>query len=101
MQVYDFSRKVNRSNRYVGLPPLSASVYSLIPNPAKDYLHLKTKGTPNNSTFQLFDLSGRIVLDVEVLSEKQRVSVSHLKRGFYIAVINDGGNRFSQKLVVE
>jgi len=101
MQVYDFSREVTRSNRYVGLPSIKASNFSLSPNPASDRLLITTPKANANSQLELYDLLGQKVLSKSLLYEQEYVTVSHLSQGIYLVVISDGVKQYSQKLIID
>ncbi|MBR8534040.1 T9SS type A sorting domain-containing protein [Carboxylicivirga sediminis] len=101
MQVYEFSRKVNRSGRYVGLPSISASQFRLSPNPASGKFLVQTTHSQVQGVIELYDISGRMLLNQPIMSQQQYITVSHLKRGVYVAVIKEGEERYSQKLVIE
>ncbi|HMI08574.1 MAG TPA: ASPIC/UnbV domain-containing protein, partial [Flavobacterium sp.] len=79
---------------------VSASGFMVYPNPADDVLHIKL-GSNSKSQIrnaEIFDLSGRKVLDSEVTN--QSVSVKKLSTGTYILLLKDtDGKPYSQKFL--
>ena len=71
--------------------------FSLYPNPATD--HLRIKGAIN-STFHIYDITGKLQITGEVKSDNFSINLSSLSKGVYIAKITSGKNTFTQKLII-
>jgi hypothetical protein len=78
---------------------LVVNTWSVSPNPANDFISVN--GTAGeNVEFQLFDLTGNLVLSQQVNSGQQ-VSVAGLPAGVYLCVIRNEETTFStQKISV-
>ncbi|SFN11659.1 Por secretion system C-terminal sorting domain-containing protein [Paenimyroides ummariense] len=70
---------------------------NIFPNPANDVLNITSNNTADKNV-QLFDLTGKKVLDVTTVSQ---VNVSTLKAGIYVAKINEAGKTATRKVVIK
>lgn len=77
---------------------LSIADFSVFPNPAKDIITIKSFNRAAEK-LTIRDVSGKIVLNVDVKSSSKSYDISNLKPGIYIAQIKEGNNVFSQKIV--
>jgi surface protein len=72
---------------------------NLYPNPVTDYLHIHTNRQIRFVEFT--DLSGRVVLKVEMEGQDVRVNTSKLESGIYIVHLHDGEYIETKKVVVK
>jgi len=70
---------------------------NIFPNPVNDILNITSNSTADKNV-QLFDLTGKKVLDVTTVSQ---VNVSTLKAGIYVAKINEAGKTATRKVVIK
>ncbi|MEG1026822.1 MAG: T9SS type A sorting domain-containing protein [Flavobacterium sp.] len=70
---------------------------NIFPNPANDVLNITSNSTADKNV-QLFDLTGKKVLDVTTVST---VNVSTLKAGIYVAKINEAGKTATRKVIIK
>lgn len=70
---------------------------NIFPNPASDVLNITSNSTADKNV-QLFDLTGKKVLDVTTVSQ---VNVSTLKAGIYVAKINEAGKTATRKVIIK
>lgn len=70
---------------------------NIFPNPANDVLNITSNSTADKNV-QLFDLTGKKVLDVTTVSQ---VNVSTLKAGIYVAKINEAGKTATRKVIIK
>lgn len=70
---------------------------NIFPNPANDVLNI-TSNSSADKNVQLFDLTGKKVLDVTTVSQ---VNVSTLKAGIYVAKINEAGKTATRKVIIK
>ena len=63
--------------------PVQSSNIRVYPNPAKDYLHIKTK-----QQFEIIDLQGRVLLKSEKTTKS--ININQLKAGIYFIKFEDG-----------
>lgn len=83
--------------RTTGIGDNDATDVSLFPNPASAVVTLTGA---ENARVQLFDLSGKLHIDIERASANQQVDISALAAGLYIVRISDGKGVVTQKLNV-
>ncbi|SEH97104.1 Por secretion system C-terminal sorting domain-containing protein [Paenimyroides aquimaris] len=70
---------------------------NIFPNPANDVLNITSNSTLDKNV-QLFDLTGKKVLDVTTVSQ---VNISTLKAGIYVAKINEAGKTATRKVIIK
>ena len=70
---------------------------NIFPNPVDEVLNI-TSNSNLEKNVQLFDLTGKKVLDVTTVST---VNVSTLKAGIYVAKINEAGKMATRKVVIK
>ncbi|WKW47069.1 T9SS type A sorting domain-containing protein [Myroides sp. JBRI-B21084] len=70
---------------------------NIFPNPANDVLNITSNSTAEKNV-QLFDLTGKKVLDVTTVSQ---INVSTLKAGIYVAKINEAGKTATRKVIIK
>ncbi|WCM40922.1 T9SS type A sorting domain-containing protein [Flavobacterium sp. CBA20B-1] len=70
---------------------------SIFPNPADEILNITSNSTAEKNV-QLFDLTGKKVLDVTTVSQ---INVSSLKAGIYVAKINEAGKTATRKVIIK
>ena len=68
------------------------STISVYPNPVKDFLTVDFNTEKlENSSYQLFDVSGKIIIQGNLKSAKSQISASSLATGMYILRITNAG----------
>jgi hypothetical protein len=75
-------------------PNISNNPFKVYPNPAQHYI---TVENALNANFRLFDITGKVLIDKTIVSQKDNLDISYLKSGIYFMSI--GG--ITQKLLVE
>lgn len=99
---YAIPRIINSLSLPIGLEEGSAleSKIKLFPNPASDVLNLRSDD-PNLTIDKVIvrDLSGKIVMDVEVNASQDVISISSLVQGAYIIEVVSGKDAFTQKFI--
>ena len=70
------------------------------PNPAKNFIKIKTEENLTSAIFKVFDMSGKLVQTGALKSENQEINVSNLLKGNYIVEITTKSRqKFSQKFI--
>lgn len=72
--------------------------YSLYPNPATDELFIK-RPTSGLVTGNLFDITGKLILNFTLNNQESRVKVENLAAGIYFLEISDSKNTFVKKII--
>ncbi|HLW63245.1 MAG TPA: T9SS type A sorting domain-containing protein [Flavobacterium sp.] len=70
---------------------------SLFPNPATEVLYI-TSNTDSQKDVQLFDMTGKKVLNVTTTSQ---INIAHLRAGIYIAKITENGKTATRKIIIK
>ena len=79
------------------IEPYHVEIY---PNPSKDIFTLEVDASLLNSTYRLYDATGRLVDEGRVQSTSTLIDVSRLADGQYNLVINGGIDSVSAKVIV-
>lgn len=78
--------------------------FSIFPNPSNDRLLISIDSNElKNIQLKIFDMAGKEVLSTEIVNclQPKEVNVSFLSRGtYYVTVIAEGENVYSQKLIL-
>jgi len=74
----------------VGINENYKDYIQLYPNPAVNTLYIKNIGTNNKVTYQIFDISGKIIKTGTVNSDNSLITIKELAKGYYF--INIGIN---------
>jgi glucose/arabinose dehydrogenase len=78
------------------------NTFELYPNPAQNEVSLRTKGLQFPATITVVDTTGKTVMQQEVASETNTISIASLQSGLYIVSIKDqAGLSISSKLSVK
>lgn len=99
MQVFDFSRAVDRSDVNTSIPKVESAGVKIYPNPASDFIVVQS-GIEQVDTIELIDLSGRKVLSQQILSRNQKVFITTLPQGVYVALVHIGNRKYSRKIII-
>ncbi|MEO8515277.1 MAG: FG-GAP-like repeat-containing protein [Flavobacterium sp.] len=76
------------------------ATFSIYPNPVKDILKIKLKTNTTIQLAQVFDLSGKLVLESD--AKNQTIDVQSLSKGTYLLLLRDqDGKDYSQKIIKE
>ena len=96
---------VNQSLEITEGQTLSSEVYSLdqitvFPNPADDYITVKSNHNLDDAIISMFDLNGRRVLNYKNESDDGIINVSGLSAGEYILrIITSDQDIYSKKII--
>jgi len=69
---------------------------SLFPNPASNNLSIKVSSLTNNEKLQIYNLTGRMVKEIELQNLIQQVDISDLPKGIYLVRLNNSPNLTSK-----
>lgn len=75
--------------------------FAIYPNPAKGEVNISLSKTTKSATYQIVDLSGKLVSNGSLENEKTKVNISKLKTGTYRIVISNNGETTSKNLIVK
>ncbi|HWS59529.1 MAG TPA: T9SS type A sorting domain-containing protein [Flavobacterium sp.] len=77
-----------------------AETVSVYPNPAKENIHVKFIGKTEPAIFKLYDSTGRMLLQREILTDDD-IPVNHLNRGLFLYSFQHEGETTKGKLILE
>ena len=77
--------------------PLDISIY---PNPANDYIFIKTNDSEKFSKVQLLDLNGKVVVEINEENSFQKIDTKNLPSGMYIIRVLGSQSIYTGKIVV-
>ncbi len=89
----DFSVGINNT--------VNSRGFNLYPNPANGSVSIELHDSHSNINFSILDITGKIILNEKVFSNKKVVDLTFLSRGVYIIQINDAKSTLANKLVIE
>jgi len=72
--------------------PLSNSNLSVFPNPAQDYIFVKSKSM-ENETIRIFDITGKLVKEKQTLGFEIQIDINDLKSGVYLVKMGQQSER--------
>ncbi len=77
--------------------------FSMAPNPAKNFVTLKSTSDVMASTIELYDLSGKLLLSKNAeITQENIIPIENLSSGMYMVSVTDAnGNKYASKLMIE
>ncbi|GGG52434.1 zinc-dependent metalloprotease [Epilithonimonas arachidiradicis] len=75
--------------------------FAIYPNPAKGEVNISLSKVNKGATYQILDLSGKLISNGSLENEKTQVNISNLKTGTYRVVISNNGETTSKNLIVK
>lgn len=74
------------------------SKVSIYPNPAKNYIRIDGLV---NAAIMIYDITGRVVVNVQGFTSEKDLDISHLKSGVYMVSIEDGIAKTTKRFIVK
>lgn len=59
------------------------NMISISPNPANDLINIKTNSSLMGSTYRIFEITGKVILNGKISSENSQIDISKLSKGIY------------------
>lgn len=82
-----------------GINIAESNLLKIYPNPANNILTIETEG--GSGTYQLNDITGKLVQQGSITATKQSIDISSLGKGIYILSLSDGEQQVNRKIVKE
>jgi Secretion system C-terminal sorting domain len=74
---------------------------SVYPNPTSDFLVLPSLKTMGNASFNLFDMTGKSVLNSSLdITTDNKIAISHLQQGNYIVIVKTVNKLYKAKIQI-
>ena len=82
---------------------LNGNNFTVFPNPAADYIHIKLNGENHKYCIRIYDLSGRLAFETKNINETSlKLSAALFERGIYFISVNSAGETpLVKKLIIE
>ena len=85
-----------------GITELTNTNISVYPNPARDAINIMMDASLiNNTTIELYDAIGKLVIAEKVMNVHTTVSINHLAKGIYTLRILSEGKQVSKRIIKE
>jgi PKD repeat protein len=85
-----------------GITELTSANISIYPNPAKDAIHvLMDASSISNTTIELYDAIGKLVITEHVMNVHTTVSINNLAKGIYTLRVFSEGKQVSKRIIKE
>lgn len=79
---------------------ITKSEVCIYPNPANDYINVKSFSSLNQPNYSIYSPDGKVVLSGTIYGEIMKIDISSLDQGSYFISINDPSNVKYKKLIV-
>lgn len=89
--------KLNMSDAVTSIADLSNEI-SIYPNPARKFVTINATA---NSTINIYDITGKIIMNETLRASNQQINIEKLNKGIYFVNINSENKTFNTKLVIE
>jgi hypothetical protein len=76
---------------------LSNSSINIYPNPSSDFISINNNS--EHATLQLFDINGKLILTKRLSANENKLDISTIKNGLYIAKIISPDNVKTTKII--
>lgn len=80
---------------------INSSGFTIYPNPAQDKAIIHCSAFGDNTLFTLTDVPGKIVMQENIISEKQTIDISKLNSGIYFIILSNMKHTQTFKLIKE
>ncbi|MGK4566735.1 T9SS type A sorting domain-containing protein [Flavobacterium sp. 3HN19-14] len=85
----------------LGVESLNKGSFALTPNPAKDIIKITTTNIDFPLQMQIFDITGKRLMNQQIKADGENVNISNLQSGIYMVNIEDNsGVSSNSKLVI-
>jgi hypothetical protein len=83
-----------------GIKNIDNTLFSVFPNPSKGLFNVHVM-QPNSSNVQVFDLSGKQVMQQNQLSEFNQIDLGHLPKGTYFIQVNTSETTSIERISIQ
>ncbi|HEX8016146.1 MAG TPA: T9SS type A sorting domain-containing protein, partial [Flavobacterium sp.] len=77
----------------------SGFTFNYYPNPVKNILTIEGNEIIKGTLIQLFDLSGKLIVNKIVNGQTQNLNLENLPSGAYILTLTTAGNKISKRII--
>ncbi len=97
----DFGEALNTLLQLSTEKQMRETLFALYPNPVVDEINISFPKSIDKATFSLYDVLGKKILEKQITPLKNRVDVSNLPSGMYIASLTANNRTNSYKIIKE
>jgi hypothetical protein len=90
---------VINDNDVIGVEELNETSFSISPNPASNELNISFATIQQNVSINIFDESGKLVLNQQVSGQQHRIDISELAFGNYTVAIQVGNEKYTKTFI--
>ncbi len=84
-----------------GIDELGQDLFSVYPNPISDIITINYKGLEKRTIYNVYDLTGKVVLSGTIQNENTTVNVSSIASGSYLLDVVSNGISVGRKLIIK
>jgi hypothetical protein len=89
------------SGEYIGIETQKTNSFRVYPNPANDFVVIRSNNNDLIETVTITDLTGKIIRSEIFATNEGKINIEDLNSGLYILTISSKSGTNSQKLVVQ
>ena len=91
----------NGCNGTLGIQELLLEQIKIYPNPVANELNLRFSEYIDNATIQIFNMLGKSIYKQSISGKNEKINISSLANGVYLAKINYKGKHIVKKITVQ
>jgi hypothetical protein len=84
-----------------GIDEVANTFVSIYPNPANDELSINLDEALNNSTIELYDSMGKLIINEKITAENTKLKIGYLPNGIYSVRVFSNGKQFVKRIIKE
>ncbi len=92
-----YDRQLFEVDGTLGITSEILSEIKIYPNPASDYLHIKTPNNIQVKSTTLIDMNGKVVIRLQ--NQIEKIDISHLQQGMYLLQIHTDEGSLSKRII--
>lgn len=75
--------------------------FQIFPNPSNGILNILHPKIINKTGYEIFNVSGKLVLKGTIHSGKTQVNLQNIKKGFYIIKLSNNGDTYNKTFIIQ
>ncbi len=86
----------------VGIKYIQEQIVQISPNPTTSFITIQSENSfPEQTSFQLFDVTGRMILQKQITDKSTRIDLNEVSKGMYLYHLSASGQKISSGKIVE
>jgi hypothetical protein len=91
---------IHMLGKYMNVTNIQKTDILIYPNPASNYINIKTDGNDIQS-INIYDITGKVIYHKDGLTKKLNIDISYLKEGIYFINIRKNTKTINKKLIIK